>query len=54
MENYNFVPSFSHNVFQKLLKNLVSWSKIIVLGIPYNLTTSLKNKEAMLEASSLL
>jgi len=43
----NLVPNFFHKVTQKWLKNLVSLSDTMDLGIPWNLTTSLKYKSAM-------
>lgn len=48
---FKLVPSFFHKVVQKLAKNLVYLSKIIVLGNQCNLTTYLKNKVEILVVS---
>ena len=45
------VPSFFHKVLQKFPMNLVSRSDTILLGKPWSLTTSLKNKFAIWVAS---
>jgi len=40
--NLRWVPSFLHNVSQKWFKNSVSWSEIMLLGMPWSCTISLK------------
>jgi len=50
----SLVPNFFHKVTQKQLRNLVSWSETMDLGIPCNLMTSLKYKSAISIASLVL
>ena len=48
------IPIFFHKVLQKCPTNMVSLSEAILLNIPCNLTTSLKNKLATCVASLIL
>jgi hypothetical protein len=50
----NFVPSFLQRVFQKWLKNFVSWSETMLLRTPCKRTIFLKNKSAICTTSSVL
>ena len=54
VEKKSLVLSFPHNVLQNWIKNLVSLSVTMVLGMPCSLTTSLKKRFAIYVVSSTL
>ena len=54
VKNNNFVSNFPYKTFQKKLRNLTSWSDIMLLNIPWSWAISLNNKFVMLVASFIL